>query len=176
MARADGIRRRCGVLAAAFVAAAALASATSAAPPPGTVPPAPGIAQYVEDIPTASGPRPAGARAARPGSGGEGGTGAAGDAAGPASLPAPVLAQVEEEGGEDAEQLKDIATSPAFGAPQDPPSATGTPGGNADGPNALGATADAVASGGSGVKLLLVLVTATTLVVGAGAVVKRRWT
>lgn len=82
------------------VATAALFPATAAAqaPPPEDVPAA---SAYVEAIPTGRGSRPSGA------AGGNG-----------RSLDPRVEATLEREGGSDAPVLRDVATSPAYGAPE----------------------------------------------------------
>jgi hypothetical protein len=86
-------------LACAVLLLAGPVSASAAAPPgePGTGSSA--IDQYVEAIPTSSGPAPTGrAGTSRP-------------------LPPAVVAQVREAGGDDAETLLRTATSPSYGAP-----------------------------------------------------------
>jgi hypothetical protein len=66
------------------------------------------VDQYTEEIPTAAGPQHSGGAAGGPTSnGGGGGT----------TLPPGVQSQITSEGGKDAKKLKEIATSPAFGAP-----------------------------------------------------------
>jgi hypothetical protein len=82
----------------------ASAGASSAAEPPGNpVQDVSAVDQYVEALPTSSGPEPTGRGATkrRP-------------------LPADVASQVREQGGDDAETLIEIATSPRYAAPSGP--------------------------------------------------------
>ena len=58
------------------------------------------ISQYVEALPTSSGPAATGRRGGRP-----------------RPLPPLVAARVREQGGDDAEALIEVATSPTYGAP-----------------------------------------------------------
>jgi hypothetical protein len=79
----------------------ATAGAASAAAPPGN--PVQGVSaidQYVEAIPTASGPKPTGQSKGSP-----------------RPLPPHAAAEVREQGGEDTAALVEIATSPTYGAP-----------------------------------------------------------
>ena len=62
------------------------------------------VSVYVEQIPTASGPQPAGGAEARK-----------------TTLPAPVRSALRREGGTHAAKLEEIATSSAYGAPQAKP-------------------------------------------------------
>ena len=58
------------------------------------------VDQYVEAVPTSSGPAPTGRGGAKP-----------------QPLPATIASKVREIGGDDADTLMQVATSPAFGAP-----------------------------------------------------------
>jgi hypothetical protein len=64
--------------------------------------------QYTEQVPTASGPHDTG-------SGSPPGTGASGSSGGGAAIVLP--ASVKKDGGKDAKKLREVATSPRYGAP-----------------------------------------------------------
>jgi hypothetical protein len=143
----------------------ALGVALLVAPAAGAQDPAPDetalVDQYKETIPTASGPKVSG------GGGNGGGT----------PLPPAVAVELTQAvGKEDADKLKEVATSPEFGAPQvplhDPNEGGFAP---ASDPSPASAAVDAFAgeSGGSLLPLLLALVFSTGALFGA-AVHRRR--
>ena len=110
---AFGRSRRAAVWLATLLAGLAvllgLPTHASAEPrPPGDIA---AIAVYVETLPTSTGAVVAGKEPSSSGS--EQLSGSI-----PASLPAPVVAALEEAGGEDAEALERVATSPELGAPE----------------------------------------------------------
>ena len=71
------------------------------------------VDQYVEDMPEAGGS--SGVGIGNGSAGGAGGTGSGGGAA----LPSGIASALQRDGGRDAEILREVATSPVFGAPQD---------------------------------------------------------
>jgi hypothetical protein len=101
------------------------------------------VDQYVEALPTSSGPAPRGRGATKP-----------------RPLPADVASQVREQGGDDAQPLIEIATSPRYAAPSGldaipkDPRGVGDRGGAA--PNALEAVVSPVAEADE-LRLLLLL-------------------
>lgn len=140
-----------------FVLAAAVATlaagAAGAAPPPDRpLDATSAVAQYIEEMPTASGPRASGPR-----------TGTSAPSAG--ELQASVLSaeartELSREGGPIAERLEEVATSPSYGAPterlggplpEEPDEAT-----------ALGAAAEALTPGEPRIGLLLALLLGIT--------------
>ncbi len=156
--------RRPAFLAVVSAAAALLAPGVAlAAGPPDDLS---GVDQYVEDIPTSEGPKPAG-------SGGK----ASGN-----PLPPTVTQSLADEGGSDAAALEAIATDPSLGAPGEDLSgrvAVG-PAGEAEDVSlgsalsgGFGALRGADGRGSGGV-LLLVLVGLTTVIVVAAARRSRR--
>jgi hypothetical protein len=148
------------LLAVSAVSVALLAGGgDAAAEDDSSVPDSPSIAQYIEDVPTAAGASPAAP-------GGESGEGA---------LPARVRERIASEGGEDAAQLEQLATSPGFGAPRRSPARGGsTPA--AGSPGSLAAAASALEDQDSGeLGRILVLMLAITIAgVAAAAVGLRR--
>jgi hypothetical protein len=85
----------------------ALAQGPTSGPP--SIKPIVGLApvdQYIEEVPTAGGSTPSGRGEEEPAAGGS------------AALPPSVLAEIESQAGSDAAKLNDIATSVAYGAPQ----------------------------------------------------------
>jgi hypothetical protein len=117
------------------------------------------VAQYRESIPTSSGPELTGAAAVRT-----------------APLPAPVHAAIAREAGRSAGLLEQVATSSAYGAPQDrlPETPAGAhPGGAGAGSAITAAPGRLIASAGRSrlVGLIIVLVAVTALT----AVAARRW-
>lgn len=79
----------------------------------------PGIDQYVEEIPSAAGPKPVPQPRPTPGGGG---------APPPAPLPESTRAAIARDGGDDAPLLDDLASSPELGAPRTPPASGGDEG------------------------------------------------
>ena len=147
----------------AGVAVVVASPAIAAAPPP-TVPSDAAIAQYIEAVPSATGPVPIG-EAASPASS--------------AALPTAVRAKVERTAGADAPALLQIAQDPKFGArpvrrvnptraiPRPPVlESTGTPT-----PSPLAA---AVSTAGSGELLLVVLMLVAITGAGIAARVRQR--
>jgi hypothetical protein len=140
-------------LAACWTTAGAAAAAT---PPPG-----PALDQYVETIPTATGPS-----AATPGK-----TRGGGSTQRTVPLAPATAAKIQAEGGEDAEVLKKIATQPDLGAPEAPlPQAgaeeqqqTAQPGQQPQ------AAAEITSSDGYPVTMLVALLAGITLVLGGVA-------
>ena len=94
------MRRLIAATCSAGVAVVVASPAIAGAPPP-TVPSDAAIAQYIEAVPSATGPVPIG-EAASPASG--------------AALPTAVRAKVERTAGVDAPALLDLAQDPRFGA------------------------------------------------------------
>jgi hypothetical protein len=100
------LRGRC---AATFVAAVAALALSSSALASGTGL----IDQYVEDIPSAGGSQHAGGAGGPTGGGGSGGSGSMSGGGAAIVLPAAVT----HAKGKDAQKLRDVATSPRYGAP-----------------------------------------------------------
>lgn len=153
--RPQRITRRAGATAviAAAVFAAGAAEARAECGPDSD----PAICQYVEDIPTSQGSQA---------SGGGGPTSS--------TLSPSASAGVEARGGKDADRLKAIAGSPAYGAPANRANVEGTSGElrPLDSGSALSAAASAV---GSGEGTLVGLMTVLVLISFAGlALVARR--
>jgi len=147
--RPQRITRRAGATAviAAAVFAAGAAEARAQCGPDSD----PAICQYVEDIPTSAGSHASGAGG--PTSGGGGPTSS--------TLSPSVTADVKSKGGKDADRLKAIATSPAYGAPIKRANLEGASSEQLplDSGSAISAAASAVGSGeGTLVGLIAVLV------------------
>jgi hypothetical protein len=98
-----------GRSAATFVAAVAALALSSSALASGTGL----IDQYVEDIPSAGGSQHAGGAGGPTGGGGSGGSGSMSGSGAAIVLPAAVT----HAKGKDAQKLRDVATSPRYGAP-----------------------------------------------------------
>jgi hypothetical protein len=122
------------------------------------VPEAPSISQYVEDVPTASGAAPA-APSSRPGG----------------VLPSRIRERIAREGGADAKQLEELATSSGFGAPQQSRAGDGSTADSAS-PGSLSAAASALddQDGGELSRILIVMLAITIAGVLAAAVGQRR--
>jgi Spy/CpxP family protein refolding chaperone len=128
------------------------------------------VDQYTEQVPTAGGPKHSGSAGGGPISGGGGGGGTSGSVLTPAQE-----AQITQEGGKDAKKLEELATSPAFGAPQSRPKADENaavvkPEG------ALSAAVSAVGDGSDGrlIGLLVALVAITAAALGLAAARRQR--
>ena len=123
------------------------------------------VDQYTEQIPTADGPKHSGGAGA-PVSGGGGGGGNV--------LPPAVQAQITQEGGKDAKKLKELATSPALGAPPTQPAADSTRVVKPEG--AVSAAVSAVGDGSDGrlIGLLIALLAITAVALGLAAVRRQR--
>jgi hypothetical protein len=158
------MRRLIAAACSAGVAVVAASPAIAAAPPP-TVPSDSAIAQYIEAVPSATGPVPIGG-AASPASS--------------AALPTAVRAKVERTAGADAPALLQIAQDPKFGArpvrrvnptraiPRRPPvlESTGTPT-----PSPFAA---ATSTAGSGELLVVALMLVAITAAGIAARVRQR--
>jgi hypothetical protein len=120
--------------------------------------------QYTEQIPTAGGNQHSGGTPAPPGSGGTG-SGPTGSIVLPASLP--------KDGGKDAKTLREIATSPRYGAPNGTES---LPESSSSSPAALSAAIGAVTDGSDGrmVGLFVALLAVTAVSLGFAAAARRR--
>jgi hypothetical protein len=119
------------------------------------------VDQYTEQVPTASGPTGTGHN-----SGGTGG----------ATLPTSVQTQITDQGGNDKEILKQVATSPRYGAPSAQQPDEGQPIVSSS-PGALSAAVTAVSDGSDGrmiALLIALLATAATMVGVAAAKHSRR--
>jgi len=105
--RVPRFARRAGALAAGFMLVAALAlPALARAGDDDPLNSVSSVDQYVEDLPTASGPTPTG-----------GGPGEGDDPGQP--LSADAESAIDQQGGQDAEALKRLATLAALGAPRE---------------------------------------------------------
>ena len=119
--------------------------------------------QYTEQIPTADGPHGTGSGGT--GSGGTGSTSGGGGIVLPSNL--------THDGGKDAKKLRDLATSPRYGAPNGivplPESSTATPAG-------LSAAVNAVTDGSDGrmIGLFIALLAVTAVSLGFAAAARRR--
>lgn len=123
------------------------------------------VDQYTEQIPTAGGPKH---------SGGAGGPISGGGGGGSGVLPPAVQAQITQEGGNDAKKLKELATSPAFGAPTSRPAGDDTRVVKPEG--AVSAAVSAVSDGSDGrlIGLLVALVAITAAALGLAAARRQR--
>jgi hypothetical protein len=150
------------VLACGLCALLALAAAPAAAQEP-PVDDAALVDQYKETIPTASGPKISG--------GGSNGGGT--------PLPPAVVTELRQAvGEEEAKRLKEVATSPRYGAPAHAPDEGGliASDGNAANPVSVAVSALADESGGSLLPLLLAVVFSTGALFGAAVYRRRRRT
>jgi hypothetical protein len=132
------------------------------------------VDQYGEDLPTAEGPQPSTGAGGAGSGGGSGGGGAGGTGA---EAGVPLAADIENGltkavGKQDADQLREVATSPRFGAPDrvDAPVAT------AEEPSPLTAAVDALGEegGSSLVPIFLALAAVAAAMLGAAAAQRRR--
>ena len=87
-------------IAAVLISLAATGPASAATPPGNPLQDVSAIDQYVEAIPTSSGPAATGGGSAKP-----------------RPLPPDVASEIREQGGNDADALMEVATSPRYGAP-----------------------------------------------------------
>jgi hypothetical protein len=146
------------LVAASAAVAAPLAPAAEPEPPPADVP---GIGQYVEAIPAATGPVQKGARTKAPSR----------------KLPSATRERLRRSGGRDAAALEEIASSPSLGAP--PPAKTvtrptaSTAPTTESTPSAPVAAARAAAGGDGHLTLLLVGLAAITAAVVVARVYRR---
>jgi hypothetical protein len=122
--------------------------------------------QYVEQIPGATGSHHAGSGGVPGGSGGSGidgsgGTGATGNAI---VLPS----NLDKDGGKDAKRLREVATSPRYGAPN---STVPLPDSSTQPPAALSAAVNAVTDGSDGrmIGLFVALLAVTAVSLGVAA-------
>jgi hypothetical protein len=127
--------------------AAPHAPAAEPEPPPTDVP---GIGQYVEEIPAATGPIQKGAKTTEPSR----------------KIPSPIRERLRRSGGPDAAVLEEIASSPSLAAPHSTrtasrPTASESPNPRS-GPSAPVAAARAVAGGDGHLTLLLLGLAAIT--------------
>jgi hypothetical protein len=113
--------------------------------------------QYVEQIPTANGPH-------HSGSGGPGGTGGSGGTGSAIVLPT----SLNKDGGKDAKKLREIATSPRYGAPD---STVPLPESSTRSQAALSAAVSAVTDGSDGrmIGLFIALLAVTAVSLGYAA-------
>ena len=123
--------------------------------------------QYTEQIPTAGGPHntSSGGPTGGPGStGGSGGTGG--------STPIVLPASVNQAGGKDAKKLRDVATSPRYGAPS---ATVPLPDKTTASPAALSSAVNAVTDGSDGrmVGLFVALLAVTAVSLGVAAARRR---
>jgi hypothetical protein len=134
-------------------------------PPAGMAAPSrdPAVNQYVESVPGAGGDR---APNTEPRSGGE-------------ELPSGVRSEIEASGGEDAEALEAVASSPALGAPRADRDRDGDSGSRADPkgpPSTIGAVTSAAASGdGDASGWLLGGIALLTVALAGTALARRRY-
>jgi hypothetical protein len=161
--RSGYVGRRGFVAVAAFLVAASLAPSAGAAHTPGHPPPA-AIEQYIEQVPTSQGSRPAGVGKARK-----------------RPLPQSVRQRLVQQGGTDAPTLERIATDPTLGAPARKlkrPKGYAERAATTDDPDASRALSAAVEAAGSGSDAriigLLVALVAITVLVGGLALWQRR--
>jgi hypothetical protein len=122
------------------------------------------IDQYIEDVPTSGGTHHAGT----------GGTGSTGSSAAvtPASLPSDVKTKLEDKGGKDSDILRQIATSPRYGAP---PATSGAILTATSSPDLFSAAVGALTDGGDGrmVGLFVALLAITAVSLGFAAARRR---
>jgi hypothetical protein len=122
------------------------------------------IDQYIEDVPTSGGTHHAGT----------GGTGSTGSSAAvtPASLPSDVKTKLEDKGGKDSDILRQIATSPRYGAP---PATSGAILTATSSPDPFSAAVGALTDGGDGrmVGLFVALLAITAVSLGFAAARRR---
>ncbi len=127
------------------------------------------IDQYIEDVPTAGG-------AHHPGAGtdssGTGDSGTQAPAAPPATLSSTVQTKLDAKGGKDSDLLREIATSPSYGAP---PATAGQVPKPATSPDPLSAAVGAVTDGSDGrmVGLFVALLAVTAVSLGVAAARRR---
>jgi hypothetical protein len=119
--------------------------------------------QYVEQVPAANGSHHSGAAGVPGGSGGSGGSGGTG---GGAAIVLP--ADLDKEGGEDAKKLREVATSPRYGAPS---SSVPLPDSSTKSPAAISAAVNAVTDGSDGrmIGLFVALLAVTAVSLGVAA-------
>jgi hypothetical protein len=132
-------------------------------PPAGMAAPSrdPAVNQYVESVPGAGGDRAPGTE---PRSGGD-------------SLPPAVRSDIARSGGEDAEALEAVASSPALGAPKGDRNGnddSGSRPGSDGPPSTLGAVTSATRGGGGATGWLLASVALLTAALAGTALVRRR--
>jgi hypothetical protein len=125
------------------------------------------IDQYIEDVPTAGGAHHPGA-----GSGGTGGSGTQAPTPPPATLSSAVQTKLDAKGGKDSDLLREIATSPSYGAPPETSGQVPTP---AASPDPLSAAVGAVTDGSDGrmVGLFVALLAVTAVSLGVAAARRR---
>jgi len=123
--------------------------------------------QYTEQVPAANGPHNTSS------SGGGGPSNGSGGPTAPGAAPIVLPATLDDEGGTDAKTLREVATSPRFGAPEAtvplPESSTKSP------PASLSAAVNAVTDGGDGrmVGLFVALLAVTAVSLGIAAARRR---
>lgn len=120
--------------------------------------------QYTEQIPTADGPHNTSSGGGGPTSG-SGGTPSAGGGTGSAIV---LPANLDTDGGKDAKQLREVATSPRYGAPN---STVPLPDSSTKSSAALTAAVDAVTDGSDGrmIGLFVALLAVTAVSLGVAA-------
>lgn len=130
------------------------------------------IDQYIEDVPTAGGAHHPGAGSGSGGTGGTGGSGTQAPAPPPATLSSAVQTKLEAKGGKDSDLLRQIATSPSYGAPPATAGQVPTP---AASPDPLSAAVGAVTDGSDGrmVGLFVALLAVTAASLGIAAARRR---
>ncbi|MEO8289685.1 MAG: hypothetical protein ABI649_01655 [Gaiellaceae bacterium] len=141
---------------------AALACALMLAPAAAAQSAPPLVDQYTEQIPTADGPKHSGGGGAATNGGG--------------TLPPGVQAQIKSEGGKDAKKLKELATSPAFGAPETSARLPEGAGRDLQPESALSAAITAISDGSDGrlVGLFVALLAIAAAALGVAAARRQR--
>ena len=124
--------------------------------------------QYTEQIPTADGPH--NTSSGGPTGPGSGGTPSTGGGTGTAIV---LPANLDKDAGKDAKKLREVATSPRYGAPN---STVPLPDSSTKSPAALTAAVDAVTDGSDGrmVGLFVALLAVTAVSLGIAAASRRR--
>lgn len=125
--------------------------------------------QYVEQVPGATGSHHAGSGGVPGGSGGGTGIGGSGGSGNAIVLPT----NLDKDGGKDAQKLREVATSPRYGAPN---STVPLPDSSTKSPAALTAAVNAVTDGSDGrmVGLFVALLAVTAVSLGFAAASRRR--
>jgi len=127
------------------------------------------IDQYIEDVPTAGGAHHPGAGAG----GTSSGSGTSSPTAPTVSLSGSVQTKLDKNGGDDAQLLNKIATSPNYGAPQE---TSGTVPTSAGSPTVLSAGVSAITDGSDGRMLGLFVALLAVTAVSLGFAASRRRT
>ena len=121
--------------------------------------------QYTEQIPTANGPHNTSSGGGGPSAPGSGGTPSTGGGTGSAIV---LPANVDKDAGKDAKKLREVATSPRYGAPS---STVPLPDSSTKSSAALTAAVDAVTDGSDGrmIGLFVALLAVTAVSLGIAA-------